>query len=55
LEKGDGGLGITLATDCDDSIEPFVYIKRLVPGSVAEQNGILKTGDRILTVGHGIV
>lgn len=50
LEKGDKGLGITLATNNESSTEPFVYIKKLVPGSVADQNGRLRSGDRILSV-----
>ena len=54
LEKGNKGLGITLATDStNDGLfdgESFVYIKKLVAGSVAELSGRLKAGDRILTV-----
>lgn len=50
LEKGEKGLGITLASSSKDDPEPFVYIKKLVPGSVAERNGRLHAGDRIISV-----
>ena len=57
MEKGNKGLGITLATaETNGAVDgggfetPFVYIKKVVVGSVAEQSGRLKAGDRIVTV-----
>ena len=51
LEKDSRGLGITLATGTlSSSDESFVFIRHILEGGVAEQNGQLKVGDRIVSV-----
>lgn len=49
LEKGSKGLGITLGSG-NDIDSDYVFIKKIVPGSVAEENGQLRIRDRLICV-----
>lgn len=49
LEKGSKGLGITLGSG-NDIDSDYVFIKKIVPGSVAEENGQLRIRDRLICI-----
>ncbi|XP_059210532.1 multiple PDZ domain protein [Centropristis striata] len=52
LEKGEGGLGFSIL-DYQDPLDPaktVIVIRSLVPGGVAEQDGRLLPGDRLMYV-----
>ncbi|KAL4640297.1 multiple PDZ domain protein-like [Arapaima gigas] len=52
LRKGDAGLGFSIL-DYQDPMEPMqtaIVIRSLVPGGVAEQDGRLLPGDRLISV-----
>ncbi|XP_074598985.1 multiple PDZ domain protein-like isoform X2 [Brevipalpus obovatus] len=52
LERGDRGLGFSIFDYQDPSnpYETFIVIKDLVPGGLAERDGRLNPGDRLLSV-----
>eukprot|EP00055_Hartaetosiga_balthica_P000575 m.136953 g.136953 ORF g.136953 m.136953 type:complete len:1199 (-) comp11084_c0_seq1:201-3797(-) len=53
LNKGSGGLGITIAGGLDQMVSPgdaSVYITTIVENGVADRSGQLEAGDRILEV-----
>nr|XP_054764114.1 multiple PDZ domain protein-like [Lytechinus pictus] len=52
LEKGDRGLGFSILDyqDPDNPVASVIVIRSLVPGGVAEQDGRLIPGDRLVSV-----
>ncbi|XP_061086366.1 tyrosine-protein phosphatase non-receptor type 13 [Conger conger] len=51
LRKIDGNLGMSIIAGIDNNVrDGGVYIKSLVPGGVAEQDGRIQIGDRLLAV-----
>ncbi|KAM8852417.1 tyrosine-protein phosphatase non-receptor type 13 isoform 1-T1 [Synchiropus picturatus] len=51
LKKSNGSLGISVAGGINTSVRyGGIYIKSLVPGGAAEQDGRIMTGDRLLEV-----
>ncbi|XP_064176905.1 tyrosine-protein phosphatase non-receptor type 13 isoform X2 [Anguilla rostrata] len=51
LRKIDGTLGLSITGGIDTNVrDGGVYIKSLVPGGAAEQNGRIQIGDRLLAV-----
>ena len=49
LEKDKNGLGITLGNGKEEG-ESFVFIKNVVKASIADVNGKLRIGDRLVSV-----
>ncbi|CAH4038173.1 unnamed protein product [Pieris brassicae] len=57
LVKGDQGLGFSIL-DYQDPIDPngtVIVVRSLVPGGVAEKNGQISPGDRVMSVNGGTI
>ncbi|KPI92107.1 PREDICTED: patj homolog [Papilio xuthus] len=57
LIKGDQGLGFSIL-DYQDPIDPHgtvIVVRSLVPGGVAEKNGEISPGDRVMSVNGGSI